>query len=168
MRAWRADRLPGPSGSDVGSLFPFIRSQAIQGEFPLSFLRDEFRELPAWKSRARGKLLELLHYDPPRCDPRPEVVARVDQGEFVREEIAFNTTPDLRVPASVLVPKGLAKPAPAVVVLHDHGGMYLWGKEKVVDAGIEHPVLADFKRKYYAGKSIATGTGPARLRGHRH
>ncbi len=146
----------GPSGSDVGSLFPFIRSQTIQGEFPLSFLRDEFRELPAWKPRARGKLLELLHYDPPRCDPRPEVVERVDQGEFVREEIVFNTTPDLRVPAFVLVPKGLTKPAPAVVVLHDHGGMYVWGKEKVVETGPEHPVLADFKRTLYAGKSIAT------------
>src|SRR3954451_15711022 len=26
------------SGSDVGSLFPFIQSQAVKGEFPLSFL----------------------------------------------------------------------------------------------------------------------------------
>ena len=74
----------------------------------------------------------------------------------MREAIAFNTTPDIRVPAYVLVPKGLAKPAPAVVVLHDHGGMYLWGKEKVVEAGAEHPVLNEFKRRYYAGKSLAT------------
>jgi hypothetical protein len=28
---------PGPpTGSDVGSLFPFIRGQAVAGEFPLS------------------------------------------------------------------------------------------------------------------------------------
>jgi dienelactone hydrolase len=145
-----------PTGSDVGSLFPFIRSQSVRGEFPLSFLREEFRDLPAWKARARGKLLELLHYDPPPCDPRPEVVERVDQGDLVRETVRFQTTPDLRVPAYVLVPKGLTKPAPAVVVLHDHGGMYLWGREKVVEAGEEHPVLADFKRRSYAGKSIAT------------
>ena len=49
------------SGSDVGSLWPFIRSQAVRGEFPLSYLRDEFGDLPAWKRRARGELLELLH-----------------------------------------------------------------------------------------------------------
>ncbi len=52
---------PGPAGSDVGSLLSFIRSQAVEGEFPLSFLRDESGALPAWKSRARGKLVELLH-----------------------------------------------------------------------------------------------------------
>src|SRR5437870_13702362 len=52
------------AGSDVGSLFPFIQSQAIQTEFPLSFLRPEFKRLAAWKRRARVKLLELLHYAP--------------------------------------------------------------------------------------------------------
>src|SRR5690606_27897329 len=60
------------------------------------------------------------------------------------------------VPAFVLVPKGRTGPAPAVVVLHDHGGMYLWGKEKVVDLADEHPVLADFKRRSYAGRGIAS------------
>lgn len=151
------EATPTPrTGSDVGSLFPFIRGQAMQGEFPLSYLRDDFRDLTAWKAAARGKLLELLHYDPPPCDPKAEVVARVDCGDYVRETVHFNTTPDLRVPAFVQIPKGLTKPAPAVVVLHDHGGFYFWGKEKVVDRENEHPVLADFKRRYYAGKGIAS------------
>lgn len=146
----------GPTGSDVGSLFPFIAGQAVRGEFPLSYLRDEFRDLGEWKTRARGKLLELLHYDPPACDPAPEVTERVDRGAYVRETVRFNTTPDLRVPAFVLVPKGLSGPAPAVVVLHDHGGFYLWGREKVTDIDDEPPVLDDFKRRYYAGKGIAS------------
>jgi dienelactone hydrolase len=151
------DRPPeAPTGSDVGSLFPFIRSQAVRGEFPLSYLRDEFRDPSAWKRQARGKFRELLHYDPPACDPRPEVVDRADCDGYVRETVHFNTTPDVRVPASVLVPKGLTKPAPAVVALHDHGGMYFWGREKVVDTDHEHPVLAEFKRRYYAGRSIAS------------
>jgi dienelactone hydrolase len=147
---------PEPTGSDVGSLFPFIRSQAVRGEFPLSFLRDEFRDLSAWKRQARGRLRELLHYAPPPCDPRPEVVERVECDGYVREKVLFNTTPDLRVPAYVLVPEGLTGPAPAVVALHDHGGMYLWGKEKVVETEREHPVLAEFKRRSYAGRSIGS------------
>src|SRR5262249_37225406 len=53
-------------------------------------------------------------------------------------------------------PKRLDKPAPAVVVLHDHGGMYFWGREKVVEVEEEHPVLTEFKRRYYAGRSIAS------------
>ena len=68
----------------------------------------------------------------------------------------FNTTPDLRIPAYVLIPKGLTKPAPAIVALHDHGGFYLWGKEKVVEVAGEHPSLAEFKRRAYSGKSIAS------------
>jgi dienelactone hydrolase len=145
-----------PTGSDVGSLFPFIESQAVRGEFPLSFLRDEFHDTMTWKRRARGKLKELLHYDPPRCEPRPEVVARVDRDGYVRETVYFNTTPDVRVPAYVLVPKELKGRAPGIVALHDHGGMYFWGREKLVEGDGEHPVLADFKQRAYAGRSIAS------------
>jgi dienelactone hydrolase len=148
---------PAPgTGSDVGSLFPFIQSQAVRSDFPLFFLADGFTDLAAWKRKARGKLLELLHYAPPRCDPRPEVVERADQGDHVREKVTFNTTPDVRVPAYVLVPKKGKRPLPAVVALHDHGGFYLWGKEKLVEVEGEHPTLTDFKRRYYAGRSIAT------------
>lgn len=151
----REDKSVEPTGSDVGSLYPFIRKQAVKGEFPLSFLREEFRDLAAWKREARGKLLGLLHYAPPPCDPRPELVERVDRGDYVRERVLFNTTPDLRIPAFVLVPKRARPPLPAIVALHDHGGFYLWGKEKLVDVEGEHPVLTDFKRRSYGGASIA-------------
>jgi dienelactone hydrolase len=152
-----ASSQPVPkTGSDVGSLFPFIQSQAAKSDFPLSFLRDEFKDLQAWKQRARGKLLELLHYAPPKCDPKPELVEKTDQGDYVREKIYFNTTPDLRVPAYVLIPKKGNRPLPAIVALHDHGGFYLWGKEKLVETEDEHPVLTDFKKVSYAGHSIAT------------
>jgi dienelactone hydrolase len=60
------------------------------------------------------------------------------------------------VPAYVLIPKKVTLPAPGLVVLHDHGGFYLWGKEKVVEVENEHPALGAFKKTYYAGKSIAS------------
>ena len=144
-----------PTGSDVGSLFPFIQSQAAKGEFPLSFLNPRFRSLRSWKKTARGKLLDLLHYAPPPCDPAAETVARVDCGDYVREKVRFNTTPDVRVPAFVLVPKNGPKHLPAIVALHDHGGFYLWGKEKIVALPDENPALADFRKQYYGGRSIA-------------
>jgi dienelactone hydrolase len=145
----------GPTGSDVGSLYPFIQSQAVKGEFPLSYLRDEFRDVRGWKRRARGKLLELLHYSPEKVDPRPEVVETLDRGDYVQEKVYFNTTPDIRVPAHVLIPKRGRRPLPALVALHDHGGFYFWGKEKLIEVPDEHPVMVDFKRQYYGGRSIA-------------
>lgn len=143
------------TGSDVGSLFPFIQGQATHAP-SLSFLREEFPDRAAWQDRARGRLLELLHYAPPACDPAPAVVEKVDRGDYVQEKVLFNTTPDLRVPAYVLVPKGAKRPMPGIVALHDHGGFYLWGKEKLVETPGEHATLQEFKRRYYAGRSIAS------------
>jgi dienelactone hydrolase len=142
--------------SDIGTLYPFVKSQAVAGEFPLSFLQKEFGDVGAWKRVARGKLLDLLQYSPPACDPKAETVERVDRGDYVQEKVYFNTTPDVRVPAYVLVPKKVPLPVPGIVALHDHGGFYLWGKEKLVELEGEHPVLTDFKREYYAGRSVAS------------
>ena len=142
--------------SDVGSLYPFIRSQATDGMPPLSYLNPRFRSLPRWRRAARGRLLELLHYNPPGVEPHPTLIERTDAGDHFREHLEFQTTPELRVPAHVLVPKGLKGRAPAIVALHDHGGFYFWGREKLLDLPGEHPVLTDFKRQYYAGRSIAT------------
>lgn len=143
------------SNSDVGSLFPVIEAQAVRGEFPLSYLNPKFRNLQRWKREARGKLLQLLHYAPEKCDPRPEVVEKVDLGDFVREKIYFNTTPEIRVPAYLLIPKRTGK-MPAIVALHDHGGFYLWGKEKLVEVEGEAPILKKWRDDYYGGNSIAS------------
>ncbi len=150
-----APPAPAATGSDVGSLFPFIRSQAVSGEFPLSYLNPRFRVLDDWTATTRAKVLELLQYSPPPCAPAAETVERIDCGDYVREKVWFSTTPDIRVPAFVLVPKGLVKPAPAIVALHDHGGFYLWGKEKLVAIDGEHPVFTGFRDRYYGGRSIA-------------
>ncbi len=102
-----------------------------------------------WKKEARGKLLELLHYSPEKCDPQAEVVERTDKGDYVREKIYFNTAPSIRVPAYVLVPKRDGK-LPAIVALHDHGGFYLWGKEKLVETEDEAPILKKWREDYSA------------------
>lgn len=143
------------TGSDVGSLFPFIQSQAVAGEFPLSFLQARFSDPGAWRRQARGKLLELLHYAPAPVDPKPQIQERTDCGDYIRERLVFSTTPEIRVPAFVLVPKNASPPFPAIVALHDHGGFYLWGKEKIVNLPGEHPVLTDFRNRYYGGNAIA-------------
>ncbi|MCC6162382.1 MAG: dienelactone hydrolase family protein [Acidobacteria bacterium] len=52
-------------------------------------------------------------------------------------------------------PKSLTAPAPAIVALHDHGGFYLWGKEKLVAIDGEHAVFTSFRQRYYGGRAIA-------------
>jgi dienelactone hydrolase len=142
--------------AQVGSLYPFLQSTAGRSTMGLSFLKDRFTDVEAWKREARPAVLSLLRYAPPKCAFRAEVVQRVDCGEYVREKIYFNTTPDIRVPAYLLLPKGPPKRRPAIVALHDHGAFFTWGKEKIIATGHEHPVLAEFKRTYYSGRSFGS------------
>jgi dienelactone hydrolase len=153
----KAPGLPtAPTHSDVGSLFPIIQSEAVKTDFPLSYLNPRFKNVKRWKKTARAKLLELLHYSPQRCDPAVELVEKVDKGDYTREKIYFNTTPAIRVPAYVLIPKNNGKRMPAIVALHDHGGFYLWGKEKLVETEDDPAVLKDWRKTYYGDHSISS------------
>lgn len=142
--------------AQVGSLYPFLQATAGRSKLELSFLHERFQDVEAWKREARPKVLSLLEYAPPKCEPRAQVVERVDCGQYVREKLYFNTTPDVRVPAYLLLPKGEAKRRPAIVALHDHGAFFVWGKEKLVATENEHPALTEFKRTAYSGRSYAS------------
>jgi dienelactone hydrolase len=151
-------QAPSPleTESHIGSLYPFVQQQADRSPLELSYLRPEFRDLEPWQTRARAKVLEHLFYTPPPVSPAPEVIRRTDRGDYVQEYLTFQTTPDIRVPAYVLIPKKAKGPAPGIVVLHCHGGAYVWGKDKVTEIENEPPPLTAFKQQLYEGKSIAT------------
>ncbi len=144
------------TASHIGNLYPFVQKQADRSPLELSFLQPEFQDLGTWQRSAREKVFQHLFYEPPLVDPQPEVVRRTDRGDYIEEVLTFQTTPDLRVPAYVLIPKNVELPAPGLMVLHCHGGLYLWGKEKVVEVEDEHPTLTEFKANLYEGASIAS------------
>ena len=140
----------------IGNLYPFVQKQADRSPLELSFLQSRFQQLAPWQKLARARVLECLCYGPSSVSPAPEIIRRTDRGDHIEEYLTFQTTPDLRVPAYVLIPKKASLPAPGLVVLHCHGGAYVWGKEKVVAVENEHAVLTDFKNRLYEGTSIAT------------
>jgi dienelactone hydrolase len=147
---------PSPKiGPHTGTLAAAIDKLGHHDRLKLSFLDDEHRDPAVWRGQARAKVLELLHYAPEPCAPQAEVVSRKDCGDYIREEIRFNTTPVFRVPATVLIPKNAPLPAPGVVLLHSHGGFYMWGREREIDGDDTHPLLIDMRR-YYGNKAIAT------------
>src|SRR5206468_8278434 len=141
-------------GSHIGSLYEFVQRQASRSTLELSYLNLEFKNLPDWQQQARKKVFEHLFYSPAPVAPDARIIRRADRGDYHEEYLTFQTTPDLRVPAYVLIPKNAKLPAPGIVALHDHGGFYLWGKEKLVETADEHPALSKFKGELYEGKSI--------------
>ena len=146
---------PGPDESHLGNLYPFVQRQADSSPIALSFLRPEFRSLKKWQPRARSRVMESLMYTPAKVQASAEVVRRADRGDYTLEYIRLQTAPELTVPAFVLIPKKAKLPAPGIVALHDHGGFYFWGKEKILAEDGEHPVLTEFRQRYYSGRSIA-------------
>jgi dienelactone hydrolase len=144
------------TSSHIGSLYSFVQKQADRSTFELSFLHSKFRNLEGWQKTARARVLQHLFYAPPGVTPAPDILRRENRGSYVEEYLTFQTSPDVRVPAYLLIPNGATRPLPAVLLLHCHGGFYLWGKEKVVEQENEHPVLREFKQQLYEGKSIAT------------
>ena len=146
--------LSGRHGPEFGSVNAVIQKLKGVPDLPLSFLHHDHQDLAAWKSKGRAKMLELLQYGPAKCDPNAEVVSRKDCGDYIREEVRFNTTPVFRVPATVLIPKNTKLPAPAVIALHSHGGYYMWGREREVETSDAiHPTLQQMREVGYGGKA---------------
>lgn len=151
-----APRELSETGANLGTLYPDVLKLAEAGTYPLSFLNDGLRDLDEFKRAARAKLLDLLLYRPAPVEPKAEIVERSDQGDYIREKILFSTSPHFRVPAYVLVPKDRKEPGPAIVDLHSHGGMFLFGKEKVIDFGANHPAMTEYHQRNYEGRPTAT------------
>jgi dienelactone hydrolase len=164
--AWAADATSGappdqprdlkPTGSDSGSLYPQLEQLARRNEYSHSFLSGRFNSVAEYTQQGRKVVLDAFGYRPAPVDLRPEVVDRADMGEFIREKVLFSTSPIFRVPAYVHIPKNVRKPAPAVVDLHSHGGMFVFGKEKVINFGRNHPVMVEYHKQNYAGRPTAT------------
>lgn len=149
-------RSLSPSKADLGTLFADLAKLAGPENYPLSFLAEKFRRLEEWTPIAREKVLECLAYRPPAVEPKAEVLERVELEDHIRERIVFSTTPHFRVPAYVLIPKGKQGRLPAIVDLHSHGGMFLFGKEKVIDLGGNHEAMVGYHQRNYDGRPTAT------------
>jgi len=149
-----ADESKRWKGSALGNLYPFVKHQQQKTHQSLAFLHRRPKDLEAWKAKARTKVFELMSYRPEVTNPRPQILERVDRGDYVCERLNFWTTPDVEVPCYFLIPKLAKFPVPAVVALHDHGGFYYWGKEKLVETDNEHPMLAAYRKQYYDGISF--------------
>lgn len=147
-------RPVSPTGADCGSLYPDVMRLAARYGFPP--LETRFASMDAYRSEARAAVFAAFGPRPAPVDPKPEVVDRHETADFIREKVVFSTTPDFRVPAYVHIPKKLTGRAPAIVDLHSHGGMFLFGKEKVIDFGRNHPAMTEYHKGNYGGRPTAT------------
>ena len=134
--------------------------QALRAHRPLDLNTQVWRKVhpgrryQEWAQQARDCLATGLHYSPGPVDLRAETLGRVEKDSFVRERIAFNTTPWFRVPGYFYVPKNVPLPAPGLIVLHEWGGPMLFGSDRVCGEPV-HPIIREHRAKYTDGRALA-------------
>jgi len=140
---------------DTGNYYPMLQARADSREMSLSYLSRRWSEPEQWRVRARAKVQELLNFETEAADLEPEILETRQRDGFVRHTVRYWVTPDRRTEAFLLIPDGLVGPAPAVMALHDHGGFYYFGKEKICATDRAPRILREFVGSAYGGRPYA-------------
>lgn len=110
-----------------------VFAPALKGKmtYPMAWSPD-VKDLKAWREKGRAKVWEATLQQPDKTPFKPQVIAEEDRGSYVARQVVFNLTGMSRVRALLLVPKAAGR-HPAVLMLHDHGGKFDIGKEKMIE-----------------------------------
>lgn len=124
--------------------------------YPMAWGNSPIKEFDEWRTQARATVLDAMLAPPPyTSDYQTEVLAEEQRDGYRARKIRFNLSEYSRVDAYMLVPDGEG-PFPAIVLLHDHGGHYSIGKEKMIRPfGVEPAVLEDadaWAKQCYGGQ----------------
>jgi len=134
----------------------FIAKRSLATKQSMSFLNEQHNDVSDWKKQARDYIFDRTLYKPGSTCFTERTVEEADFGDYIRKEIYFSNNGEYEIPAYLLIPKHVKYPCPGAVVLHDHGAMYYWGKEKSVEHKDPHPVLKHHFDEYYAGRPLAS------------
>ncbi len=145
-----------PHAYESDEIFRFLIRRIKSPTADRSFLAERFTDAGRWSRETREWVRGLLSYSPGAVPLAPTVAEEVDFGSYVRRKLYFSSAQEVRVPAYLLMPKGLKGPAPAVVALHDHSGKFYWGKDKLVDHK-ERPAGVDWLQLWrYGNRGFAS------------
>jgi dienelactone hydrolase len=146
---------PKRTESFLGNLAPIVQSIHDEQGFPLAFANRGALSVEEWRRRGRAEIERTLSYSPKGVPLDVRVHETLPRTGYEIRRISFAGSPHYRVPAFLLVPTTGKGPYPAVVALHDHGGWYFRGKEKLVQIEGEHAALKNYRAGSYGGRTFA-------------
>jgi dienelactone hydrolase len=140
---------------DIGIYYD-LAHMVHSGHTPsLSYLSRDWPEVEVWRNMARGKVFELLAFNPPNTPLNPIVESATSHEGVVVEAISYDMPYGPRTKGFFMYPDDRRGRLPAVVALHDHGGLKYFGKEKICWMENEPPMIKRFKEECYGGRSWA-------------
>jgi dienelactone hydrolase len=140
--------------SFLGNLAPTIASIQRERGFPMSY-RNRKTGVQEWQRLGRTEVQRGLSYAPKAVPLDLRVHSVVKRDVYEVRRISFAGASHYRVPALLLIPEKRGEKLPGVVALHDHGGWFYHGKEKLVRLDGEHAALKKFREQYYGGRTYA-------------
>jgi dienelactone hydrolase len=124
--------------------------------YPLSYLHDEWQDPVIWQNIARGRVFDLLSYNPPVCPLNPRRIKTLEHEGLSVEFVAWDQPFGPPTEAFFLKPLKSQGKLPAVVALHCHSGFKYYGKEKITALPDEPDILKELKAGIYGGVSWAS------------
>ncbi len=144
-----------PGKNDIGQFYNEFQKYADTRSQSLSYLSEEWPEPEQWRIRGRAMMMEMLGYQPEPVALNPVILEKTKKTGYTRYKVRYSLTPYRQTEAFLLIPDGLTEPAPAVIALHDHGGFYYFGKEKIVETENQPEILKEFIENSYGGRTYA-------------
>lgn len=95
----------------------------------LAWQAKTVEEHQVWRRRFARRLRELVGRTPSKVPLQVDWVEKLETEAFTRHKIYIQSEQDYWVPAYLFVPKRLRSPAPAMVCLHGHSGVYPYIRE---------------------------------------
>jgi len=139
----------------IGQYGPWAAS-LTEGKIPkLSFRREEFKDVDAWRKIARGRLIERMGI-PDIGTPKAVVKNTHEYDGLTVEELSWQLPYGRPSEATLLKPKNAKGKLPAIIAFHDHGGNKYFGKQKITRISDDmHPMMRDHQKEYYSGLAWA-------------
>lgn len=118
-------------------------SGALAGAKSLPTHGQDAKSFAAMQARRRRELWSLLGDLPRQHRPRPAKLLRTETHEGYRlERLLLDLNGEEPVPALLLIPDKRQTPAPGLLYIHWHGGMYDLGKEQLLRGVEAQPAYA--------------------------
>jgi dienelactone hydrolase len=134
---------------DLANLYEITDWISRENQPRMSFLESKWSNLEEWKQAARPLFHQSLQYQPTPKPLSAEVISRERRDGFTLEAVKIAATAAYSIPGWVLVPDKARRPAPGIIALHDHGGNYLWGHEKIISSPHDPPALTQYRNHFY-------------------
>ena len=122
----------------------------------LSFLRPEFQDIARWREQARRRVQECLQQPSTATLEDPVIESTFEYDGLTIEKISWQLSYGHRTNAVLLKPKNATGKLPAILGLHDHGGLKYFGLEKITRTSDNvHPMIQKHQMDDYGGLAWA-------------